>query len=90
MKGSLASATLVLLAGSVVGLSAAEPELTTIPLAPGSRPQAIVSGRMVKIFRRCQNMRRPRFAASSRAKISAVAGSANSRWGRFMYRSARF
>ena len=44
MKGSLASATLVLLAGSVVGLSAAEPELTTIPLAPGSRPQAIVSG----------------------------------------------
>src|SRR6516162_5964789 len=44
MKGSLASATLVLLAGSVVGLSAAEPELTTIPVVAGSRPQAIVSG----------------------------------------------
>src|SRR5262249_12649498 len=32
------------LLGSGVGLFAAEPELTTTPLAPGSRPQAIVSG----------------------------------------------
>src|SRR5262245_14515129 len=35
---------LLVLAGAAIGLSAAEPELTTIPLAPGSRPQAIVSG----------------------------------------------
>jgi virginiamycin B lyase len=45
MKGlSIISIALVTLLGSGVGLFAAEPELTTIPLAPGSRPQAIVSG----------------------------------------------
>src|SRR5262245_55418612 len=38
------SVALMALVGSAVGLSAAEPELATIPLAAGSRPQAIVSG----------------------------------------------
>src|SRR5262249_48399787 len=44
MKRSLATIALMVLVGSAGVLHAAEPELTTIPLAPGSRPQAIVSG----------------------------------------------
>jgi virginiamycin B lyase len=44
MKRYLASIALLAVVGSVIGLSAAEPRLTTIPLASGSRPQAIVSG----------------------------------------------
>jgi hypothetical protein len=47
-RTSIVSIALVALVGSTVGLDAAEkdpaPELTTIPVAPGSRPQAIVSG----------------------------------------------
>jgi virginiamycin B lyase len=38
------SIVLMVLVGAAVGLPAAEPELMTIPLASGSRPQAIVSG----------------------------------------------
>jgi virginiamycin B lyase len=47
-RTSIVSIGLLALVGSAVGLEAAEnapaPELTTIPVAAGSRPQAIVSG----------------------------------------------